>query len=80
MIFRYSKQSLLTLLKNLGKAFGVKILKSIFPYKFVDEKKKNWVIYLLYWKIKLITWGNGTFTEWLALAYLSFSTLSSQQY
>jgi hypothetical protein len=44
--FRDSQQLLNVSLRKLGFAFGVEILKSIFPYVFVNENKLNYNAYL----------------------------------
>ena len=41
--FRDSQQLLILSLRNLGKAFGVDIQKSIFPYKFVNVDNLNYI-------------------------------------
>jgi len=41
--FKDSQQMLIGSLRNLGKSFGVETLKSIFPYKFVNENRLNYI-------------------------------------
>jgi|HubBroStandDraft_1064217.scaffolds.fasta_scaffold09584_3 hypothetical protein len=49
------------------------------PFYFIFEPASNIqknpihsFLYLLYWKLRLITWDISTFAEWWALAYFSF--------
>jgi len=44
--FRDSKQILLNPLRDLGKSFGVKVQKSVFPYTFVNENNFNYNAWL----------------------------------
>lgn len=41
--FKDSQQLLILSLRKLGKAFGVNILKSFFPYNFVNENNLNYI-------------------------------------
>jgi hypothetical protein len=41
--FKDSQQMLIGSLRNLGKCFGVKTQKSIFPYLFVNENNLNYI-------------------------------------
>jgi hypothetical protein len=41
--FKDSQQMLIGSLRNLGKCFGVKTQKSIFPYSFVNENNLNYI-------------------------------------
>lgn len=41
--FRDSLQLLISHLRSLGESFGIKTKKSIFPYKFVNEDRLNYI-------------------------------------
>lgn len=43
LTFRNSQQLLISSLANLGKSFGVEVVKSIFPHLFVNESNLNYV-------------------------------------